>query len=361
MPFLAFYIYLFVPLVTLLSFLPIYKINNNKFPNIISIFIVFGLILIILITRDVLAPTDIGNYKYMYSKSDTFAQVFEIYHKNYFFSFLMYIGNIFNMPCELFFRLLSILYLYIFYIGLKLIFKEPKYYILALVLFSLSSTFVLLFTNVIRQGLALSLLILAIGLILNKKKLLSYIIIILAIFSHFGILPIVLFLWVAKYLSDVRIKLRYIILLLFLPILGTMLLNSFAQLGGLFNKIQSFAHKDYNNNLVYIKVIILYIFIFIFYFYGKKLGNFKIYAFRYIFNLYLLIISLVLFTLPVLLLSSRFLYFASGLMPILLSFIFYSNRNLVNIKIRYLLFVTGAIFYGLAIYNYKSITMQLGV
>ena len=105
----------------------------------------------------------------------------------------------------------------------------------------------------------------------------------------------------------------------------------------------------------------MYIFLFIFYFYGEKLGNFKIYAFRYIFNVYLLIISLILFILPVLLLSSRFIYFASGLIPILLSFIFYSKINLVNIKIRYFLFIIGTISYGLAIYNYKSITMQLGI
>ena len=222
---LASYIYIFVPLIMILSFFPIYKINDNKFPNILSILIVFGLILIILITRDLLAPADIENYKYMYSKSDTFAQVFEIYHKNYFFSFLMYLGNIFNMSYEIFFTALSILYLYIFYIGLKLIFKRPKYYILAIVLFSLSSTFVLLFTNVIRQGLALSLLILAIGLILNNKKLLSYIVLLLAVFSHFSTLPIILFLWVARHLSDIKIKLRYIILLLFLPILGTLLLS----------------------------------------------------------------------------------------------------------------------------------------
>jgi len=361
MSFLASYIYVFVPLVTVLSFCPIYKINDNKFPNILSTLIVFGLILIILITRDILAPADMENYKRMYHGSDTFSKVFEVYHKNYFFSFLMYLGNVFNMPYKVFFTVLSMLYLYMFYAGLKLIFKEPKYYILSLALFSLSSTFVLLFTNVIRQGLALSLLVLAMGLILNNKKLLSYIVILLAVFSHFSILPITLFLWAAKHLSDIKIKLIYIILLLFLPILGILFLSSFTQLGGMFDKIQSFSQQDYDNKVVYIKVVFLYTFLLIFYFYGEKLENFKIYAFRYIFNVYLLIVSLMLFTLSVLLLSSRFLYFASGLVPILLSFIFYSKRNLINIKMRYFLFVVGAIFYGLAIYHYKSITMQLGI
>jgi hypothetical protein len=249
----------------------------------------------------------------------------------------------------------------IFYSGLRLIFNQARYYILALVLFSISSTFILLYTNVIRQGLALSLLVLAIGLIVYNKKKISYFIMVLAIFSHFSILPIILFLFLAKYLSKKLINFKYILLLPLLIILGMIFLSSFAQLGGLFQKIQSFSEYNYNNDIVYIKVIILYGLLYLFYVYGIRFDNFKIYAYKYIFNIYLLILGLIMFTLPVLLLSSRFLYFASGLIPILLAFIFYSKRNLINIKVRYLLFIYGLAIYGLAIYNYKSITIQLGI
>lgn len=361
MQFLYIYIFIFVPTIVFFAILPSVKIGTRKFPNTITGLIVFSFISIILIARDIKAPADMVNYAWMYKNAFNFEYVFNAYHGNVFFSFLMYLGNFFNMSQELFFTLLSILYLYIFYLGLKLIFNQPKCYISAIVLFSLTSTFLLLFTNVIRQGLALSLLILAIGLILKRKKILAYFVMILAIFSHFSILPIILFLFLAKYISTKQTKFIYILLVPLLAILGMLLLSSFAQLSGLFQKIQSFSEKDYNNTIVYIKVIILYGLLCLFYIYGKRFDVFKIYSYKYIFNVYLLVLSLVIFTLPVLLLSSRFLYFASGLVPILLVFIFYSKRNFFNIKIRYLFFITGSIIYGLFVYNYPSVSNQLGV
>jgi hypothetical protein len=301
------------------------------------------------------------NYIPMYHKSDNLNYVFTVYHGNYFFSFLMYLGNLLNINEDSFFKIFSIFNFLTLVVGIKLILKKQKYYILAIVLFLLSSTFILIYTNVIRQGLAFSLLVLGIGLFLNKKIKLSYFSFILSLFSHFSIFPILGILYLSKLLTNKKIKLSYIFILPIIIVLGMFLLQSLGQFGGLFNKIQYFAHAEYNNKLVYIKVLIMYGFLFIIYLYGTKYNNFYNYNYRYLYNVYLLSLGLVFFTLPIIALSSRFLYYISGLMPILLTYIFYSKLNLFNLKIRYIFSVMLMLIYGIGIYNFPSIKMQLGI
>lgn len=362
MQFLNIYLYIFTPLLMFFAFMPNYKGIKKTVPSSIITIFIFVFIILLLMLRDINAPSDMVNYSWMYEQASIFEKAVTQYHGNVFFSFLMYLGNELSLDKEVYFYLLSILFLISYSVGLKLIFKDNKHYLLALSFFAISSTFILLFTNVIRQGLALSLLVLAIGLILNKKKVLSGIVLILAMFSHFSILPIVAFFIMARYLLD-KNKLIFVLILTLplLPIFGNFLLSLFAFLGGLFNKIESFGEKDYNNTLVYIKVILLYASAVLYYIYGKKYQLFDNTNFKYIFIVFLLILALIFFTLPVLLLSSRFLYYASGLMPILFAFIFYSKRNIININYRYLIFIGMSIAYGYVVYNFPSTKIQLGL
>jgi len=362
MQFLNIYLYIFTPLLMFFAFMPNYKGIKRTVPSSIITIFIFTFIILVLILRDINAPSDMVNYHWMYEKASVFEKAMTPYHGNVFFSYLMFLGNKLSLSKESYFYLLSILYLIIYSVGLKFIFKDRKYYLLALSFFAISSTFVLLFTNVIRQGLALSLLVLAIGLILNMKKVLSGIVLVLAIFSHFSILPIIAFLIIARYLLNKNKFIFILILILpFLPILGNFLLNSISSLGGFFNKIEAFAEHDYNNKLVYVKVVLLYASAILYYIYGKKYILFENITFKYVFIVFLLILGLIFFTLPVLLLSSRFLYYAAGLMPILFTFIFYSKHNIININYRYLIFIGVAITYGYAIYNFPSIKIQLGL
>ena len=361
MTFLPIYIYFFVPIVILLAFFPNYKNINRYFSNQFIVFMLFFCIYLILFTRDISSMYDMSTYSYLYENSINFSYIFEAYHGNIFFTFLMYLGNFIGLDNNTFFMILPILYLSIFYKGLKLIFSNQKYIILSFALFSISTTFILLFTNVIRQGLALSLLILAIGYILHNKKNKGIFVLFLGVFSHFSIIPIIIFLFFAKYLQSKEIQLRYLLILPLLPVVGYLLLGYISSFGGLFTKIQAFDVYGYKNNIVYLKVLILYLFLIIFYLYGKKYQKFNDFRYKYIFNIYLLSLSLVLFSLPVLLLSSRFLYYTSALMPILISFIYYSKYNLFSIHTRYLVLVSTSIMYGIFIYNHPSIVNQLGI
>jgi len=362
MQLLSIYLYIFVPLLMFFAFMPSYKGIKAILPSSVITFLIFTFIVLLLLLRDINAPADMKNYNWMYEQASSFDDALTIYHGNVFFSYLMYLGNSLYLSNSFYFYLLSILYLLSYFIGLKLIFKNPKSYILALSFFAMSSTFVLLFTNVIRQGLALSLLILAIGLILNRKKISASIVLVLAIFSHFSILPIILLFIITHYLIN-KNKFVFTLFLLipFLPLLGSLLLSILASIGGLFHKIESFGDAEYNNKLVYIKAFLLYASAIIYFIYGKRYFLFQKIAFKYIFILYLLIVAFIFFTLPVLLLSSRFLYYASGLMPILFTFLFYSKKNIMNINYRYLIFFIISISYGYIVYNFPSVTMQLGL
>jgi len=359
--FLSIYIYIFVPIVSLFAFLGVYKINNKKSFEILTLIFVLLSISIILTTRDVNAPNDMANYSWMYDKAKDYNYIFTAYHGNMFYTFLTYLGNFFGLSKEIFFKVLSIIYLFIFTYGLKLIFQNIKYLILSIVFFSLSSTFILLFTNVIRQGLALSLFVLAIGLLSNNKKTFAYIILLLSIFSHFSMLPISLIILFVFYFHKKYPDKKFIYLLLLLPVIGKILFNSLASIGGLFHKIESLSNHAYNNNIVYVKMLILYIFLHIIYIYGKKFNLFHLFSFRFIYNIYFYLLSLILLTSPVLLLSSRFLYYTSALIPILLAYIFYSKRNFLNIYSRYIVFLIITIFYGIFVYNYKSTASVLGI
>jgi len=358
---LAVYIFSFMPIMLITVLLQSDKILKRLFTKRMTLSIVFLAILPILLLRDISAPADINNYLHMYNSAINYEYIFNAYHGNVFFSFLMYIGQLLNLEWEVFFYSLSILSLLIYTKGIQLIFKNEKYYILALVFFSFSSTFVLLYTNIIRQGLSTSLLVLTIGLILNKNVYLAFLTTILSIFSHFSVIPIIIMMMISKFIFK-HIKYKYFILILiFLPIMGSIALTYLNSLGGLFSKIHAMQEHNYTNNLVYIKIIILYICLIVYYVYGKKYLLFQNINYKFVFNIYLLILSIILFTSPILLLSSRFLYYDAALMPILFSFIFYSRYNIFQNNIKYFLTFILALIYGYIVYSFASVQVQLGI
>ena len=357
------FIYTIIPIISFFAFIPKYTFDKKKAPVFIIILAALIIISSILSFRDISAPNDFPQYEMMYKSCKYFYNIFSAYHGNIFFSFLLYLGNILNLSSQSFFLLLSILYLTIYYHGLQLIFKKKKYVLMAIVFFSLSSTFVLLFTNVIRQGLSLSLIILAIGLYLKKHKFISYFIMLLAIFSHFSAIPIVFLIFLSSFLTKINLNHKTLLVgSIFCGILGVLFLNKLSILGGFFNKILTFSKKDYNNHLmVYTKITIMYLFSILLLIYNKKQAINNHYNYKFLVTLYILLLSLILFTLPVLLLSSRFLYYGSGIIPILLTYIFYSEKNLLKFKQKAIIFLMGTITYGYIVYNFSSIKNQLGI
>lgn len=341
--------------ISVLSFL-----TKNKNINGFLFFLVFILGCIVLILRDPMASNDSINYSWMYDNSKKLFEALSMYHHNYFFSITMYLGNCFSLTYNEYEIILSVLMLAITSLGVYFIIPNRSYYIVSISFFIFSSTFILLFTNVLRQGLALSLFILALGLLLQKRKKTSVVILLLAYLSHSSMVVIVLAFFIYLLFFD-RIKTnQYFRFYLILPLI--MGLGKFVQIIlpiDFINKIMSMSEMSYNNSIVYVKVVILY-FTFL---YASYLGVRLEDKDRGVLNS-LLFISWFLFSIIFAfynstLLISRFLYYISGLSPIVLVFILYNVKW--SIYVKSFILIVLQICFGFFVFTYKSTVSQLGL
>ncbi|OOF20603.1 hypothetical protein BZJ19_16985, partial [Salinivibrio proteolyticus] len=162
-----------------------------------------------------------------------------------------------------------------------------------------------------------------------------------------------------------NLKRNFIFILLFaipmLPVVSQQVMSNLSSLGGLFEKIDNFSDKDYNNTLVYIKVFILYFSLIFFYLYSAKSDLFDDHRFMFIYKVYLMVVVIVVFSLPVLLLSSRYLYYASAYLPVLFTFIFYEKKGMLSLEARFFGGGLIALCIGLFVYSFQSVRIQLGL
>jgi len=300
----------------------------------------------------------------MYSAVDDFKSIFSVYHGSYFFTFIQYLGRLTGLDESVFFYLLPLCYLLIVFISFKLIISDSRQFVIALILFVGTSTFILLFTNVIRQGLALVLIYLAIAAHIKGRRFVELISIFLAIFSHLSAIfifaIILMYKPVSGYLSK-KHNSRILILLVLLPLLpmaSSFILNNLVILSSVFSKIESFGQKNYNNNLVYLKVFLLHSLAIIIYFYFKVKNLWNDKGLFYLFYLYTGLLVVVYFTLPVMLLSSRFIYYASGLAPLLISYLVV-DKFILPWNFKFTIFFLALLFYITFVYFYPSTLQQL--
>lgn len=353
------YIYAFVPMVSFLGFMSFIKGGDRFF--IFNLLGVTTTTLLLLALRNPLAPYDSGNYMQMYNSLGQFSDVFYVYHGSVFFSLLQYCGKVIGFTFEQFSIFLSFICYCATLIGFRLITKSNKVFLMGLCLFSLGSTFVLLYTNTVRQGFALSLIILSSGFFIRKYNFLGYLALVLAVFSHFSALLVLLGFWVVRtfHLKNKHLLVVLIVMPL-IPFFSQYFISNFSVLGGVFQKIEKFSASDYGNHLVYIKVASLYLSLLLFFFLGVSRGAFLNFEFRFIFNVYAMMVFVCVVFLPILLLSSRYLYYASAFLPILYAFIFFQQPNLFGVNIRFFVGFGAALLYGFFVYSFESTRTQLG-
>ncbi len=345
-------------IVTVISLMSKVKLTK-RLDILLSIFI-FLLACVLLTIRDPLNPNDSFNYSIMYSEINNFESIFNAYHGNYLFSFTQYLSKLLNLNYSEYAILLSIFCVFLTWFSFFKIFQfNHAKQLLAFGFFVTSSTFILLYTNVIRQGLSLAFIFISLSYFLDKKFLLFFIFSVCAFFSHSSSIIFPMALLIGGFfnisVNKTRVLLLYSILF---PLLGYLLLKV---IGGYFEKIDSLSSMDYDNSLVYIKIIILYITAWLVYFSIKKSNSLIISKkFYVIYNTYCILIALILLFSPILLLASRIIYYASSLMPILFAMLVF---DLKNINVNYRFFITLIIFF---IYSYISLfypstANQLGI
>jgi hypothetical protein len=348
------YIHFFALSVALLLLLSLSK-EFRTYKGILIALVSFIAVFVLLL-RDWKAPPDIGGYISMYENIESLSDVFKSYHGNYFFSYVQWLGKVSGLTPEVFFYTLPVLYLIILLIAFRLIFKDRRKYVLAFSLFILTSTFIFLFTNVLRQGMSLLLMLLAIGLHLRGKYLLKNVIMLLAVYSHLSALPIWFLMVIYKPFRVIFLKSNasFFTFLLLLPVIyifSTFVIVLLPSISPIFNKILG---NSYINNLVYIKVFILYFFMIFSYMISKRYDFLNEPVFNYLFSIFSLLLVLVFFFLPVQLLASRFIYYASALMPLLIPFIMLEGAFL-NFQLRYAVLLLLSYIYGLLVYSSSSI------
>lgn len=357
---LVLYLLFYVPVIVLLAFLPSYKGMKSLSP--LSGLMIMFFVSLMLILRDPSAPADSVNYSVMYASVVDFSSVFDAYHRNYTYSFLQYLGKTFGLSFDAFSISLSVFSFFLSAYGLKLIFNQSRQFVLSLALFVLTSTFILLFTNVVRQGLALSFMLVLIGCLIHKRYISSVLIAVLAVFSHFSAIVFILAVVIAFLIPlSSRSYLFLSIALPVLPIVGGVALSFLASFGGVLSKIDAFSDKEYSNTLVYVKGAVLYLCLLLFIFAKLRRGDVPFLSrFRFLSDVYLYLVSVTFLCFPVLLLSSRFLYYAGAMLPIMFVATFYYWRGF-NINFKAVVFFVCSVFFGFFAYFYKSTGMQLGI
>jgi hypothetical protein len=277
------------------------------------------------------------------------------YHGDIFFSLFMYIFNKLGIESDIFFLIQPILYAFITIIAFRGI--DKRHWLAMYSLFILTSTFLLLYNNVLRQGLALSFLFLSLACMINKEMGKFYLFSLFAVLSHSS----AIFFFFAMMLARLNISFKVSLLILFfIPLLPVFFLKSM----GLFqilevSKVAKFYNYGYENQLVYIKCLVLYFFAIFFSFYLEyyRIRNFR---FSYLVKVYVYLTAISIMLLPVLLLSSRFLYYASALLPVLFTYLYIFKLNKMPLPVWICILLISSMTFGLQIYNYSSIKDVLG-
>jgi hypothetical protein len=353
------YIYFFILGVSFCSFLVFTKEFKAYALHLVTLVMMLAMALLVL--RDPLAPYDSINYMSMYNGISDFTSIFDAYHKNYTFSFFQYLGRKFWISPETYLIVQSLIFFGILVYGLSKISISHREYLVSVAFFVLTSTFLLLFTNVVRQGLALSLFVLSIGYYVSNRKLFSYGLLFLTAFAHSsGMLLVPLFVAAAKIKLSKKSVVVIILLLPLLPVFSHLFINNLASLGGIAKKIQSLGEREYSNSLVYAKVFLLYMFSWVLYLGGSWNAR-STERLKFISSIYLMLLAVVLFFLPVLLVSSRFVYYASGLIPVLISILVFHSEIKINYRVKGLCVLVISVVYGFFVFSFSSTSAQLGV
>lgn len=355
----------------LLNYLPVYLIilsflsitpfveelqKYNKF----FLVNVFVLAFFLLCLRDPMASIDAISYSVMFSILESADQIVNIYHGNYFFSLLMYLGNVIGLNYAEFEIYLSILCLILILKAIYIFFDGGRLTILAFVFFVISSTFVLLFSNVIRQGLSFSLLILSLATSYKEKNI-SILYFLLSCLSHWSAIvffPLVLTIRMNLYVV-VRSNLQYLVFLLPLSaLLGYVLLNIAPSDLGVIVKLEAMNVLEYDNNIVYIKCFLLAVPFFISSLMIRNVRDSRLSSFLFVVYFYFLLIP-VSTIFSSLLLSSRYLYYCSGFSSIYIAYLF--SQIEANSKVKVYSAFFSVLLYGFFVFSFPSIIEQLGV
>lgn len=364
---------IFIIICTTLSLMPLIRESKDFYPYIpIAQFLLVSLFLLL---RDPMAAQDADNYGDMYSSVSGFWSIFQSYHGNFVFTFFMFLGKQLSLDLKSFLLIYPVICFSLTFIGLSLLISY-RYLPIGLSFLIINPGFILLFSNVLRQGLALSFLLLAIACHFRGKNSLKYLFFVLSIFSHFSSLLIIVTFFITIYFSKGKTKNQIIKMIglvilitpiiLLISVLTPQLIVSLSELGGLFSKINRYSEYNYESNIFYVKLAFSFLLsianlFIITIFLRKKMVSTSTYIFIFFIQNSILLVFLFL---PIPLIASRLLYYSELLVSVVIVNIYRAIATVKTNQLRYINFYLLwliTIMVGAFVYLYPSIRTTTGL
>jgi len=361
---MIYYIYSFeVFILFLLSYYSV--LIKNKYLTYIVIFVLLILTSSFYGFRDIIIynqdgfTTDTYRYALIWFKEITTIQ--DIFYgtsswkADYLFFTIPYIVNfISSNPNIYLFTNAFISFGLLFYAYYKIINGKKYYYLFPFVVFLIlaCSTTVANYANLLRQGLAISLVLMSIAFMLENKIKYGYLFFILALFSHKSV---IVFFIIYFFVFHTKIKLKYYFYILFFSLPFTFF-NILGLIGSNFlllsEKINSY--QGSNSRMLIFKAMILFVIaIFLYNFFKNRKYS---YIFEQIFKIYISVLIIAFISFKIEIISGRLLYYPSILLPyFIFNFIFYIKQKNLYFYVVTILTIAYGLFILLTSSTYKTI------
>lgn len=344
-----------ISLLALVAFLFFAKLKKSYVLSLIFLFIILLTLVVVFVNRDYSSNIDLPLYMDFYKYNKVFADIFvskTAWKGDFLFFAIMPVSHLFGFDPENYITLQLIISISLTFVAYFIFFNEKKSWVfLALFFMVNSSSFYLIHGNVIRQGLASSLLLLGVCSPLKKYAIMSKF---AAFLSHKGSL-FSFFTSFVKVQDNTRIWLIIGATLigyfsLFIYVLNLLPLPQFIE-----TKLSFYSTFERSSSNSLIKLVLLLVFNFLFIFFRSNDAKFKrVYDLFFVFSL----AALLLFRFDGM--FSRLVLYTDIFIPILT--VGCIQRFTINKSrsIAILLTVSLSFIYSVYVFNHDSILFNMG-
>jgi hypothetical protein len=329
---------------------------KNKFFQFFQIFIYILVVVLFISLRDIIPNSDTATYIEYFNYYDGFETVYHSYFAwkgDYFFFFLGWIIKLFTNSESLYIFLLdfiaiNLLFFAYYRILNTLNINKNTFIVLIFFVFSTSS-FIFLYGNVIRQGLSVSLVLLAISYFIDKKVTVGIFYFILAILTHKSSL-IFLPIFIIVFYYDIKWLTIFFILGLSFSLSKLELISMIGDFNILFVSDKILVYQGAEQANIDIKLYVLF-FNFIYLLFAIN----KSYVFDKLFKIWILLFAIVLFSSEIEKFASRLILYNDIILPILYYLVLFINKDKKYFKLLFTLNILFVFLYSVYVYNHQSI------
>jgi len=317
-------------------------INNSYISRLFLFNLLFISVFVIAITDVGYTDRIVYSNRFIGMQNLSLHDAIEIANWEPLFVVLMKLISMFTSDLIVFYVILHILFLVILFSGLRKIFSDIKIEVLVLFIYLNYSFYYSYTLNGLRQGMAMALIILALGYGIKKKSFKMMLTSITSVFLHYTTLPIALFVALIRFWKSLKIKhliIAYFVLsILYILNLQQLLLGGLP-LGEFEGYLQADAVEEFGgpNKISYLTFNTFWLLFFLFAF--KNHRKDKIYIFLLkaymLFSFYLLIFGFIAF-------ANRIASYSWFIIPLLLGYLLkISNSGILKVVILVVVLVVG--------------------